>query len=476
MNRKMKVDYDFDFTDKICHESFHNLSNSCEHCTKEQLLDENGRPRESVTWESFNPVTKRWYMNYARVIQWVDGRMVKLQIATDITISKNNEEFRYQMQKQLQQAQKFEAVGTLAGGIAHDFNNLLTGILGQASLMTYELDPNHPCKKRVDDIVTYTKSATDLTNQLLGFSRGGKYEVKPININDVLVESSSMFGRAKKELDIHSKLAHPPPIVDADRRQIEQVLLNLYINAWQAMVKEGGIYLETKVVEAHETKTQVCLPNQGLFVRISVTDTGIGMSQEVMEQIFDPFYTTKEKGRGTGLGLASAYGIVKNHNGLIDVTSTAGEGSTFNIYLPLSEELPDVQPSMRESLNGGPESILLVDDEDLVRDVGKEMLESLGYHVVTADKGEDAVTLIKNNTVRFDLVILDMVMPGMDGGKTYDAILDLVPSVPVILASGYSINGTAEDIMKKGGRAFIQKPFDLNTLSTTVRNVLDEYC
>ena len=474
MNRKMKEDFKADHVGEVCHVSFRNEPEVCDHCTNDKLIDEDGNPRDVFTWESYNPLLKRWYMNYDRAITWVDGRMVKLQIATDITIAKNNEKLRNQMVKQLQQSQKFEAIGTLAGGIAHDFNNLLTGILGQASLTSYELPPTHSLQKRLSDIVTYTQNATDLTNQLLGFARGGKYEVKPVDVNEVLVQSSAMFSRTKKELTIHTKLTDPPPVVEADQRQIEQVLLNLYINAWQAMPDGGELYLETKVVTLHESDCEPYHTKPGTFVMISVADTGIGMEQATTERIFDPFFTTKEKGRGTGLGLASAYGIIKNHQGIINVSSRIGEGSTFTIYLPQSEKKVITESTDRKNLAQGNESVLLVDDEEMVIDIGKDMLEMLGYRVLTASSGQEAISFVEDPSYDIDLVILDLIMPGLDGGKTFRSIHDLDPTIPVILSSGYSRSGKAEEIMKQGCKAFIQKPYNYTKLSTVVRNVLDE--
>ena len=225
------------------------------------------------------------------------------------------------LERQLQQSQKFEAIGTLAGGIAHDFNNLLMGIQGRASLMSVDLESSHPHSEHIKAIEGYIRSATDLTKQLLGFARGGKYEVRPIDINVLLIESAAMFGRTKKEIRIHNKLQNPPPVVEVDRRQIEQVLLNLYVNAWQAMPDGGEIYLETKIVTLDDA---YCKPHQvkpGRYAKVSVTDTGIGMDESVCQRIFDPFFTTKEKARGTGLGLSSAYGIIKNHAGILTVYS-----------------------------------------------------------------------------------------------------------------------------------------------------------
>jgi PAS domain S-box-containing protein len=381
---------------------------------------------------------------------------------------------RSRLEQMLQQSQKFEAIGTLAGGIAHDFNNLLMGIQGRASLMSVDLEPSHPHSEHINAIEDCIRSAADLTNQLLGFARGGKYEVRPIDINELLLGSAAMFGRTKKEIRIHTKLQNPPPVVAADQRQIEQVLLNLYVNAWQAMPDGGELYLETKIVTLDDAYCMLYQAKPGRYATVSVTDTGIGMEESIRRQIFDPFFTTKEKGRGTGLGLASAYGIIKNHAGIITVYSEVGQGTTFNIYLPVSDQevYRDVPTGTR--LDKGSETVLLVDDEEIIIEVGQAMLEKLGYRVVAAKGGEQAVDTVTKKGDGIDLVILDLVMPGIDGGKAFDLIRKIQPAMPVMLSSGYSLNRQANDIMGRGCNEFIHKPFNISELSQKVRKILDE--
>jgi len=403
----------------------------------------------------------------ARIIS-LKGVSHIISITRDITESKL-------IATKLQQIQKFEAIGTLAGGIAHDFNNLLMGIQGRISLISLDLDGSHPHREQIQAIEEYIRSATSLTQQLLGFARGGKYEVKPIDINDLVCGSSAMFGRTKKEIRIHTKCQGSPLVVEADRSQIEQVLLNMYINAWQAMPPNGGeLYLETKIVTVDDVfcKTHQTMP--GRYVMVSITDTGAGMNEAVRLRIFDPFFTTKEKSRGTGLGLASAYGIIKNHGGMITVYSEVGHGTTFNIYLPVSDRESHREIPMVEGLLKGSATILLVDDEELIIDVGKAMLERLGYRVVVCTGGQEAVEVITNIGDEIDLVILDMIMPGMDGGAIFDCIRQIQPRMPVLLSSGYAINGDADKIMRRGCNGFIQKPYNISELSQKIRKVLDE--
>jgi PAS domain S-box-containing protein len=378
------------------------------------------------------------------------------------------------MERQFQQAQKFEAIGTLAGGIAHDFNNLLMGIQGRASLMSIEPTTSHKLLEHIHAIEEYVRSATDLTKQLLGFARGGKYEAKPIDVNELVSNSALMFGRTKKEIRIHTKMHDPSPVVEADQGQLEQVLLNLYVNAWQAMPDGGELYLETKIVTLDEAYSKAHRVTSGRYCKISVTDTGIGMDNVTRQRIFDPFFTTKEKTRGTGLGLASAYGIIHNHGGIITVRSELGYGATFDLYLPVSDKDVHREVNAKEGLIKGSGTILLVDDEEIVVDVAQAMLENLGYRVITASGGEEALNLVEKQGQEIDLVVLDMIMPGMDGGKTFDHVRALRPDMPVLLSSGYAIDGQAKDIMKRGCNGFIQKPFSIVELSKKIHKIVDE--
>jgi len=381
---------------------------------------------------------------------------------------------RKRLESKLRHAQKMEAVGTLAGGIAHDFNNLLMGVQGYASLMLLEMESDNPYFEKLKSVEQYVQRGAELTKQLLGFARGGKYDVKPIDVNGLLSRVARMFGRTKKEVTIHEQYEQDVWTVDADAGQIEQVLLNLFLNASHAMPGGGDLILETENVVLGESTVSPFSLEPGNYVKISVTDNGVGMDEATQRRIFEPFFTTNEMGHGTGLGLASAYGIIKNHNGIIDVESKKGEGTTFRFYLPASMKEVAREGADQTQIMRGPETVLLVDDENMIIEVGQEILKALGYEVVPARSGEEAVHLYGESKEEIDIVVLDMVMPGMGGGETFDRLKQINPKVKVLLSSGYSIDGMATDILERGCNQFIQKPFNIKELSQKLREVLDQ--
>jgi two-component system, cell cycle sensor histidine kinase and response regulator CckA len=378
------------------------------------------------------------------------------------------------LQSQLIHAEKMEAIGALAGGIAHDFNNLLMSIQGYTSLMLLDNGLDSGTYSRLKGIEEHVKSGADLTRQLLGYAQGGKYQVKPINMNDVVDKTAVMFGRTKKEIAIHRSFQEDLWIVEADQGEIERVLLNLFVNAWQAMPGGGELYLDTKNINLDKKYVQPYSLPAGRYVRVSTTDTGTGMDSKTMSRIFEPFFTTKEMGRGTGLGLASAYGIIKGHGGIINVYSEKGKGSTFSIYLPASRKRKVTEEKTHHDQPlTGTECVLIIDDEPSILDIGKQILELLGYKVLIAKDGSEAIEIFRDKMSEIDIVILDMIMPHMGGGETFDMLKSLDPHVRVILSSGYSMTGEADEIVERGCKGFIQKPFTPIDLSKLLREVLD---
>lgn len=379
-----------------------------------------------------------------------------------------------QLETQLQLARKMESLGTLAGGIAHDFNNLLMAIQGNVTLMQENLDPGHHDYEKLKLIEQCVHSGASLTKQLLGFARGGKYELKPTDLNEIVKNTATMFGRTKKEINISTKYQENLWTAEVDGGQIEQILLNLYINAWHAMPGGGELHIETENIILDQKNARIHDVMPGEYVKISVADTGIGMDDEIRQRVFDPFFTTKEIGRGTGIGLASAYGIIKNHEGVITIESEKGKGTTFHIYLPASKKKIHDAKKVTPTLLSGTGTILVVDDEELMTDVCKQILQKMGFQVFIASNGKEAIEVFNANRDTIDLVILDIILPGMDGIVIYDHLKEIKPGIKVLIASGYSINGKASELMKKGCKGFIQKPFRKDELSLKLNEILSK--
>jgi len=425
------------------------------------------------------PITTKDYniVNEEKTLRRIDGTDIPIiKTAKQITLHGNTyliESFidiseKKRLEAQLHQTEKLQALGTLSGGIAHDFNNLLMGIQGRTELMLDHCDKSDPCVEHLKSIQEYISSAATLTNQLLGIARGGKYDVKPADMNTIIKHQGELFRRTKKEIIITGKYAPDLWAAEVDQGQMEQVLWNLFINAHQAMPDGGNITISTSNTIITPTKALELETVPGNFIEIRVKDTGVGMEHDTLQKIFDPFFTTKEKGRGTGLGLASVYGIVRNHGGSIQVTSTPGNGSEFIILLPATELEPAIGSEELPAIIRGSGVIFLIDDEEMIRDVGAEMLKLLGYEVLTAASGAEALEVYRHQQKKIDLVILDIIMPGMNGGQVFEKLRELNPDVKVIIASGYSLDSEAHKLLKSGCSGFIQKPFNLESLSLTV--------
>ncbi len=381
------------------------------------------------------------------------------------------------LEVQLQQAQKMEAIGTLAGGIAHDFNNLLQAISGYTEILLMSKDRGDPDYDKLVNIQASARRASELVRQILTFSRKVESKLRPVDLNQEVRQVQKLLERIiPRMIDIELHLQEGLKITNADPAQMEQVMMNLAVNARDAMPEGGRLVFETanRVLDQEYCKTHLgAVP--GEYVLLSISDTGCGMDRQTLEHIFEPFYTTKGVGSGTGLGLSMVYGIVKNHGGYIMCYSEPGEGTTFKVYLPVIKQEGVEQEEKKEEkeIRGGGEVILLVDDEEDILNTGKEMLTRFGYGVITARSGEEAIEIIKETDTAPDLVILDLSMPGMGGRRCLEKLLEMDPELKIIISSGYSANGTVRATLDSGAAGFIGKPYQLKDMLKKVREVLD---
>lgn len=382
---------------------------------------------------------------------------------------------RSRLEQQVQQLEKSESIGRLAGGIAHDFNNALGVILGWTDFCCEEAPAGSPLRDGLQKIHNQAQFAAGLTSQLLAFARRQVLQPRSIRLNAVIAESTGLLKSVLGEqIEVDIKLAQDLAISQADPTQIGQVIMNLCLNARDAMPKGGRLAIETHNVAIGEEfrKIHPYVP-AGRFVQLSVSDTGIGMDAATKSRIFEPFFTTKELGRGTGLGLATVYGIVKQHGGFLTVDSKPGLGTTFDVYLPASSTVPEISAAAAVEISlRGTETVLVADDHEGIRELGQRTLSLHGYKVIPACNGQEAVRLFKQKSEEIQLVLLDVVMPGLSGPDAYTQMSAIKPDLPVIFASGYT--ALADPQIRKGA-AFLQKPYTMETLNRTVRSVLDQH-
>jgi len=384
---------------------------------------------------------------------------------------------RKKMSDQLRQSEKMEAVGQLAGGIAHDFNNQLAGIMGYADILREDLADNMKLAHRVDNILLATRRAADLTSQLLAFSRKGKYRNVPVDMHRIIFEVVNLLQHSiDKKIEVRQNLRANPAETMGDPSQLQSTVLNLALNARDAMPNGGTLTFSTEIVSCDEyyCEAQMFDISPGKYLQISVVDSGEGMDEETQKKIFEPFFTTKDQGKGTGMGLAAVYGTVKNHKGFIFVDSAPRCGSTFTLHLPAVAKESAMErhnETSRESVPGVAH-IMIVDDDQTVCNVGATMLKSLGYTVSVCMSGEEAVKQYRELWRTIDLVLLDVIMPIMDGKEVFLLMRQINPDIVALISSGYSIDGKAEDILNEGARGFIQKPYRNSELSRRISEIL----
>ncbi len=413
-----------------------------------------------------------------RIIRWNNavtrderGEVVWV-IGTGIDVTEQR-----QLEEQLRHIQKMDAVGTLAGGIAHDFNNIIQAIMGYTTLLKARIGDPDTGREEIESIERAGLRASELTTQLLGFARGGKYEVRAVDLNQVVEKVVSMIRHTfDRSIEIRMELSGELPAVEGDAGQLEQTVLNLCINARDAM-PDGGILTVGTCQETYPAGGEG-IPGGGVlygsYLCLFLSDTGVGIPPENIPRIFEPFFSTKEPGKGSGMGLAMAYGIVKNHGGFLDVRSVPGEGTTFRVLLPTSPEeiLPSPGPSPDEPVVGGTETVLFVDDEESLRMLAVEMLGRLGYGVLTAGNGLEAVRIFAERRGEIAVVILDMIMPAMGGEETFHRLKEIDPSVRILISSGYAVDGRPQSLLSSGAAGFLQKPYRVGTLAATLRRIL----
>ncbi len=593
MNKYMIDSFGRDMTGEICWKVFRGESEPCSHCKNVELIDENGKPTDVCVWHDKNPITNKWYINYDRAIEWTDGKMVKLQIATDITERKRTEEElrkseelyreyfeenisgtyistpegqllacnqeyinifgldsiqharntpiseiiisnderekfleriknekrvtgyepivkkidgtpihifenatgvfdeegnlthirgfildvteQKRLEIQLLQAQKMEAIGTLAGGIAHDFNNILFPIMGHSEMLMMDLPEDSPLHMSLNEIYTGALRAKDLVKQILAFSRQENKELKQMRMQPVINEALTLIrSLIPTTIEIDKDINQDCGIIQADPTQIHQIIMNLATNAYHAMEETGG-QLKVSLKEVEIGRQNLINPDMepGMYACVSVVDSGVGMDEDLIKKIFDPFFTTKEQGKGTGMGLSVVHGIVISNGGAIQIFSRPGKGTRFCVYLPIVKTgLKEENNHVENHVQTGAGQILLVDDEKAIITMERSMLERLGYEVMSYTSSLEALDAFRENPDKFDLVITDMAMPNMSGDKLSAELSKIRSDIPVLLCTGFSETMYEEKAESIGIKGFLLKPIGMKELALKIGEIL----
>jgi PAS domain S-box-containing protein len=435
---------------------------------------ETGEPAHSIDWEiGTRDGGKILIETSISLITDVDGNPVGFRgIIRDVTERVKTAQEKADLEIQLQRSQRMEAIGTLAGGIAHNFNNLLMGIQGNVSLLLRELDTESPHSRRLETVEALVTGGSKLTAQLLGYARSGRVDVRTIDLNALVLETAETFSLTRREYRVHTDLVDCDLPIEVDPAQIEQGLLNLLINAADSMPKGGDITLRSRVADHTELPGSEDFDSESSYAVLSVQDAGCGMDEDTLEHIFEPFFTTKGITGGTGLGLASTYGIVRAHGGQIVVESAVGEGSTFTLSFPTSARAPEAVEIERGKPVKGEGTIMIVEDDDAVLDACASMLSLLDYTPICVGSGQAAIDIYARRGREIDLVILDLILTDIGGGEVFDAIRSIDAEARVLLSSGYSLDGDAAGLLERGCDDFIQKPFTMEQLSRKLDRLL----
>jgi signal transduction histidine kinase/CheY-like chemotaxis protein len=446
----------------------------CSYCPTILTLAD-GKVHEAVT-ETPTGEGMRHYRIVSSPLLDAQGNIIAaIEMVDDITDRMQVETDRRKLETQLHQSQKMDAIGQLAAGVAHDFNNLLGGIMGYADLLMMDLLPGSSEANYTEEILKASSRAADLTRQLLTFSRKGRMQTADVDVHSVIDEVISLLSRSiDKSIEIAQQLEASPSVVSGDATELQGAVLNLAINARDAMPDGGQLTFTTRtlLIDEHYCAQHADDISPGLYVEIAVSDTGVGMDADVKQHLFEPFFTTKEQGKGTGLGLAGVYGCVKDHLGAIRVYSKLGLGSTVKMLLPVCAEATAVTAAVTQAPVYGHGHILVIDDEKVVRRFTSTALTHLGYRVSCCCNGEEGVAFFRDHHTEVDLVILDMIMPKLNGEEAFRLLKEIDPDVRVLIASGFAPNYTSKTVIDAGALGFLPKPFLVETLSYEIARCL----
>jgi len=463
---------------KICWQTLQSgQTGPCAFCTNDKLVDADSNPTGPHIWEFKNTVNNEWYECRDQAIKWLDGRVVRMEIASNITERKTSQEQKVKLEEKLIQAQKMETIGTLASGIAHDFNNILFPIVGHSEMLLEDVPEDSPIRPSLDQIYTGAMRASELVKQILTFSRQESGEMKLMKMQPIIKEALKLIrSTIPTTIDIKQNIQADCGVIKADPTQIHQVVMNLATNAYHAMEETSG-ELKVSLKQIKIGTLDLINPDMtsGQYACITVADTGIGMDKELTQKIFDPFFTTKAVGKGTGMGLSVVHGIVVGMGGAIQVNSKLGKGTEFYVYFPVEKNYFEKQSvQTHETIQGGIERILLVDDEDAIIAMEKMMLERLGYQVTSRTSSIEALEAFRDSPDNFNLVITDMSMPNMPGDKLSGELVKIRPDIPILLCSGFSETMSKEKAESLGIKGLLLKPIVMKDLAQKIRELLDK--